>query len=86
MGIPPFKASVKIDADHSCNWKCCFGCKEKEVESPKSQIIEETIHKVTIVHRHTPHNTPRESMDGMSPPNLGAHHVEKWERQPSLLD
>lgn len=28
--IPSVK--LKVEADHSCNWKCCFGCREQEVD------------------------------------------------------
>jgi hypothetical protein len=35
-------ARVKSDMDHSCNWKCCFGClnpiKEPEIEAPPTII------------------------------------------------
>ena len=30
----PLKASLNTKMDHSCNWRCCFGCKE-QAEEPK---------------------------------------------------
>jgi hypothetical protein len=82
MSIPPLSAHLKVNADHSCNWKCCFGCKEQTPEeSPKSEIIEETVHKVTVIHRHTPHNTPRVSMDDKYPRSLEGRCVDKSAHQ-----
>lgn len=23
---------IEIDADHCCNWRCCWGCRDKERE------------------------------------------------------
>lgn len=61
------KANLRIEADHSCNWKCCFGCKCVErLKSPKSDTettVEETVTKVThVVHKHLP-KSPQPSTD-----------------------
>lgn len=61
--IPSATLKVDVKADHSCNWRCCFGCKNQvEEASPKyssdvSVTETETREKVTHVvetHFHNP--------------------------------
>ncbi len=41
--------TVKLDADHSCNWKCCFGCKDKKTPTAKIHQESQTEEKVGTV-------------------------------------
>lgn len=61
--IPSATLKIDVNADHSCNWRCCFGCKKQAVEpSPRyssdvSVTETETREKVTHVvetHFHKP--------------------------------
>lgn len=53
------KLQIDVNADHSCNWRCCWGCRKvvaespKQVASPTSFDEVETTEKVThTVTRH----------------------------------
>lgn len=89
MSLPPLSANLQVKADHSCNWRCCFGCKD-HTESPRNlrpdslTDIEETTHKVTrIFHHHGSHTpTPRDDMSQQSLANRG---VDKFEPSSNYL-
>ena len=57
--VPSVK--VQVEADHCCNWRCCWGCREVEVEPPRPPVRDEsgsaavvttTEKTVTVYHRH----------------------------------
>lgn len=63
--IPP--VTVKVEADHSCNWRCCGGCKEEELKpktppnTPSLPEVQRNISRseittttktVTVSHKH----------------------------------
>lgn len=54
--IPTVK--IDIEADHSCNWRCCWGCKDtdkalKKRDSSGSETKTTTTEKtVTVVRKH----------------------------------
>lgn len=62
--IPSVK--VKIEADHCCNWRCCWGCKDQVLDAPRierdesgSGSREVTVEKTTTVyHRHARSTSP----------------------------
>lgn len=74
MAVPPLSANIQIQADHSCNWHCCFGCKEPKtpVNSPSSrtEIEEDIVHRVTKVYHS--HKMPRVDTSQMSPEDPGS--------------
>lgn len=68
MALPPLSANLQVKADHSCNWKCCFGCKDPKTPpgTPKSFSETETTEKVQqVVHRHW-HSKKNENAKGNS--------------------
>lgn len=62
--IPPLH--VKVKADHSCNWKCCFGCRDQETSdstrahpNTPDSVVERTQH---VVEKHWHKSPPTSSI------------------------
>lgn len=65
MSVPSITPRVTVDTDHSCNYRCCFGCRcMKKVEprqSPSYEQTIDTIEKTThVYHRHSHNHHPEE--------------------------
>lgn len=72
------KPTLDIEATHSCNWRCCFGCrsqtdsprevthKTKNSDSPSNES-ELDITVSTVYHKHQHHAKHEPSKDSRSP-------------------
>ena len=55
------QANLRNDMDHSCNWKCCFGCKDPEPEvvppAPRPTPVDVTAEVTDLAAAHALHRT-----------------------------
>ena len=63
--LPVPKIQVQIDLDHSCNWRCCWGCKHADnIDAQQFEQMKKELDKAYEVAKKTitPANTAEVSI------------------------